>query len=279
MTVLIAGCGDLGTEAGLRFAAAGHRVIGWRRSPGLLPDAIEGVSADLAGDLPAIPADTDIVVFAPAAGERTAETYRRVYLEGLTHVLDALERDGISPRRILLVSSTAVNADTDGAWVDESTPVGPSTETAAITYAMEQLLAARAPQGIVLRLSGIYGPGRTWLIDKVRNGSTGDGPPRYTNRIHRDDAAAALVHLATAVADPAPVYLGVDEEPAPSTEVFAHLARQLGVAYEPGPAATEPPTGKRLRGELLRSTGFTFSYPTYREGYAAVLAGEGSRHP
>lgn len=279
MTVLIAGCGDLGTEAGLRFAAAGHRVIGWRRSPGLLPDAIEGAAADLADDLPAIPADTDIVVFAPAAGERSVEAYRRVYLEGLSHVLDALERDGIIPRRILLVSSTAVNADTDGTWVDESTAVEPPTETAEITYAAEQLLAARAPQGIVLRLSGIYGPGRTWLIEKVRKGTTGDGPVLYTNRIHRDDAAAAIVHLATAVADPAPVYLGVDEAPAPNVEVFAYLAEQLGVDGQPGPAASARATGKRLRGDLLRSTGFTFTYPTYRQGYAAVLAGHGIRHP
>lgn len=278
MTVLMAGCGDLGTEAGLRFAALGHRVVGWRRTPDHLPDAIEGVAVDLAGDLPRVPADTDIVVFAPSAGERSVEAYRRVHLDGLANVLDALDRDAVTPSRIILVSSSAVHGDADGAWMDESTPADPPTPTAAILREAELLLATRAPQGIVLRLSGIYGPGRTWLIDKVVNGTTGDGPPRYTNRIHRDDAAAAIVHLATEVTGPRPVYLGVDEEPAGSTEVFAFLARQLGVGYEPGPAAAEPPTGKRLRGDLLRSTGFTFAYPTYREGYAAVLAGEGTRH-
>lgn len=278
MTVVIAGCGDLGTEAGLRFAGVGHRVIGWRRTPGRLPGAIEGVAADLSGELPGVPADTDIVVFAPSAGERSVEAYRRVYLDGLANLLDALDRDAVRPSRIILVSSTAVHADSDGGWLDESTPVEPPTQTSAVLREAELLLAARAPQGIVLRLSGVYGPGRTWLIDKVRNGSTGDGPPRYTNRIHRDDAAAAIVHLATAVTDPAPVYLGVDEEPAGDTEVFAFLARRLGVGYDPGQASAEPPTGKRLRGDLLRSSGFAFAYPTYREGYAAVLAGEGTRH-
>lgn len=279
MTVLIAGCGDLGTEAGLRFAAAGHRVIGWRRSPGRLPAGIEGVAVDLGAELPAIPSDTDIVVIAPSAGERSSEAYRRIHVDGVANVLDALERDGIVPRRIILVSSTAVHADVDGGWVDESSPVQPPTDTSAALHAGEQLLAARAPQGIVLRLSGIYGPGRTWLIDKVRSGSTGSAAPRYTNRIHRDDAAAAIVHLATAVTDPSPVYLGVDEEPVGSTEVFAYLAGLLGVAYDAGPTADAVPGGKRLRGDLLRSTGFDFAYPTFRQGYAAVLAGDGTRHP
>ncbi|HAG58737.1 MAG TPA: NAD(P)-dependent oxidoreductase, partial [Arthrobacter bacterium] len=95
MSILLAGCGDLGTEAGLRFAAAGHRVVGWRRSPDKLPSAIEGVAADLsAADLPPVPADTTAVVVALAADSPTEEVYRAAYVHGLSHVLDALERDG-----------------------------------------------------------------------------------------------------------------------------------------------------------------------------------------
>ena len=81
MTVLLAGCGDLGTEAGLRFAAAGHRVVGWRRSPEKLPPAIEGAAADLSsGQLPPIPADTSAVVVAVAADSPTEEAYRAAYV-------------------------------------------------------------------------------------------------------------------------------------------------------------------------------------------------------
>ena len=64
MTVVIAGCGDLGTEAGLRFASLGHRVVGLRRSAGKLPAAIEGRAVDLSKEVPTLPADTDIVVIA-----------------------------------------------------------------------------------------------------------------------------------------------------------------------------------------------------------------------
>ena len=83
MTILLAGCGDLGTEAGLRFAAAGHRVVGWRRSPEKLPAAIEGVAADLgAADLPPVPADTTAVVVAVAADSPTESAYRAAYVDG-----------------------------------------------------------------------------------------------------------------------------------------------------------------------------------------------------
>ena len=120
MTFLLAGCGDLGTEAGLRFAALGHRVVGWRRSPGNLPAAIEGVAADLsAAGLPPVPADTSAVVVAIAADASTEEAYRAAYVQGLSNVLNALERDGVAPRRVLFVSSTAVYGDAGGGWVGE----------------------------------------------------------------------------------------------------------------------------------------------------------------
>ncbi len=91
----MAGCGDLGTEAGLRFAAAGHRVVGWRRSPEKLPAAIEGAAADLSsGELPPIPADTTAVVVAIAADSPTEAAYRAAYVDGLSNVLDAVLDSG-----------------------------------------------------------------------------------------------------------------------------------------------------------------------------------------
>ncbi|GAA3677902.1 NAD-dependent epimerase/dehydratase family protein [Arthrobacter ginkgonis] len=304
MHVLIAGCGDLGTEAGLRFAAAGHTVTGWRRSPEKLPAPIRGVAADLTGELPAVPADTDVVVITPAAPNRTEQAYRATYVGGVANVLDALERDGVRPRRILFVSSTAVYGDAGGGWVDEDTPARPASATGTILLEAEELLRARRPDGIALRLSGIYGPGRTRLIDQVRAGNTAlPGRPQPTNRIHRDDAAAAIVHLTTAVADaqlpPVPVYIGTDDEPAELGDVLGFLAAELGLPAPGGPepapvehdggapaSGTASPSGtpgrggdRRLSNARLRGTGFELAYPTYREGYRAMLAGQGVRHP
>ncbi len=291
MTVLIAGCGDLGTEAGLRFAAAGHRVIGWRRSPEKLPAQLEGAAVDLTGPLPAIPADTEIVVMATAAAERTEAAYRSAYVDALANLLDAMERDGVRPRRVLFVSSTAVYGENDGGEVDENTPARPSSATGRILREAEELLHARLPSAIVLRLGGIYGPGRTRLIDQVRQGTAVmPDPPRLTNRIHRDDAAAAIVHLTTTVEVPEQIYLGVDSEPAELGEVLRFLAAELDVP-EPSSGATAASGGaskargdsrggdKRCSNSRLLATGFRFRFPSFREGYRAVLAGEGVRHP
>jgi len=316
MTVLLAGCGDLGTEAGLRFAAAGHRVVGWRRSPEKLPAAIEGVAADLgSAELPPIPADTTAVVVAIAADSPTEEAYRAAYVDGLSNVLDAVLASGASVRRVLFVSSTAVYGDAGGGWIDERTTPEPGGFSGRTIREAEELLGSRLRgtgiTPVVLRLGGIYGPGRTRLIDQVRSGTAViPAASRFTNRIHRDDAAAAIVHLCTMDTVPAPVYLGVDHEPAELGDVLDFLATELGLPRPPSESAGavaagaagaaaggasasgasasggkaaggEPSRGgnKRASSGLLRSTGFEFQYPSFREGYRAVLAGVGARHP
>lgn len=281
MTVLIAGCGDLGTEVGLRLVARGERVVGWRRSAELIPTGIEGVAADLTRPLPPVPPDTDVVVIATAAVDRSEAAYRSAYVHATGNVLDALERDGVLPRRIFFVSSTAVYGDFDGGWVTEESPARSTAPTARLVREAEQVLLDRADSGTVLRLSGIYGPGRTRLIDQVRFG-TAVLPlePQWTNRIHRDDAAAAIVHLVTEVADPAPIYLGSDELPVDLGEVLRFLAGELGLREPPrGDTSSSRGGARRVDSSLLRGTGFSFTYPTFREGYRAVLAGQGVRHP
>ncbi|WP_052668536.1 SDR family oxidoreductase [Nitriliruptor alkaliphilus] len=282
--VLIAGCGDLGTELGLRLAARGWEVFGGRRSPEVLPAPIIGVRSDLEGDLGALPPDLDVVVHAAAAGGRGVTGYEAVYRDGLGRLLQRLDDDGQAPRRVVFVSATSVYGVDDGSEVDEDTPTEPSRATGRVLVEAEQLLAASALPGTSVRLAGVYGPGRTRLIDTVRDGTArqpvGDHP---TNRIHRDDAAAAIVHLLTEVDDPDEVYVGVDHDQAQLADVQRFLAAELGVP-EPPPADEGDTTGrrsgaKRCCGDRLRDTGFTFRYPTYREGYQAILAGEGTRHP
>jgi len=282
MSVYIAGCGDLGTEAGLRFAAAGHRVVGLRRRAELVPAPLEGRAVDLRTETPVIDDDATVVVVALAAGSRDPDEYRATYVDGLRRVLDAIEASAADPR-LLVVSSTAVYDVDDGSVVTEETPATGASPTAAVLVEAEALLRERAPHATLLRLSGIYGPGRERLIEQVRGGDATlaeqPGTSPHTNRVHRDDAAAAIVHLA-GLAMIGPVYLVTDDEPVRLDDVLTFLAEELGVAA-PAPA---PPRGrqaggdKRLSNALLRATGFSFTYPTYREGYRAVLAGEGTRH-
>jgi nucleoside-diphosphate-sugar epimerase len=141
----------------------------------------------------------------------------------------------------------------------------------------ERLLASAA--GVALRLGGIYGPGRTRLIDGVRAGraTIRPGPPRWTNRIHRDDAAGALRHLigcALAGAALEAVYVGVDDEPADDAVVLRWLSQRLGAPPPPGADDAAPPGrsgNKRCRNARLRATGYAFAYPSFREGYGALI--------
>ena len=280
MSVVIAGCGDLGTEIGLRLAGQGHEVLGLRRRAELLPPPLTGIAVDLSTEVPELPGDVELLVVATAADGRTPEAYRAAYVDGLHHLFDGLRAAGALPRRALLVSSTAVCGDADGGEVTEDTPPDPSTPTAQILLEAEEVFHEQFPHGTVLRLSGIYGPGRTRLIDKVRSGDGAAGAA-WTNRIHRDDAAAAAVHLLTMDAQPLTLYLGTDDEPVPELEVLEFLAQELGVPRpEDVPEADAPRRGsKRLSNRRLRESGVELRHPTYREGYRAVLAGEGVRHP
>ena len=270
-SVLIAGCGYLGTTTGLLFAALGHEVFGLRRDPSGLPDAIAPLTGDLTDpgglELPAV----DWLVYAAAAGGRTDERYQAIYPRGLSNVLGALPR---MPERTLFVSSTAVYGDADGGWVDETTRTTPDGFNGKRLLEAEALLARADTDGIALRLGGIYGPGRTRLIESVLNGESDlpAGPRLFTNRIHRDDAALADAHLLELDA-PEALYNGVDREPAAQAEVLTWLAdRRPRVTDD---AARTARGNKRVSSERLVTSGFDFRYPTFREGYEALIEGLG----
>jgi nucleoside-diphosphate-sugar epimerase len=286
--VLIAGCGYVGGELARRLVRRGARVWALRRSDAPVPAGAEPVRADLADPsaLRSLPAEPDAVVYALSAGSSTEAAYRAAYVDGLVNLLAALRRAGASPSRLVYVSSTGVYGQSAGEWVDETSPTEPSGFTGRILLQGEETARTSGVPSVVLRLGGIYGPGRTRLIDAARAGTARrPARPRYTNRIHRDDAAGALEHL-LGLERPEPVYLGVDGDPAEAGEVYAWLAARLGIAAPPveragsglsgGAGARAPYTagaGKRCRNDCLVASGYVFRYPSFREGYAALLAG------
>lgn len=277
MRVLIAGCGFAGTAIAERFAAAGHDVWGLRRRPGNLPNGITPLAADLtdAVTLHDLPENLDVAVYSAAPDASDAAAYARTYVGGLNNLIRALEPASRRLRRLLLTSSTGVYGQTDGRWVDEVTPPAPTTEKGKILLQAESLLLQSPWPATAIRLGGIYGPGRRRLIDNVRTGRAEcvDGVVRYSNRIHRDDIASAVYHLAN-LDDAAGLYVGVDCLPAEQCEVLRWLAVQLGVDPPRARAATPADTGesnKRCSNRRLLSTGYAFRFPSYREGYADVL--------
>lgn len=276
--LLIAGCGDLGTRLGVRLAEAGWAVHGLRRTVATLPAAIVPVAGDLQGDScpPAWPGgELDYLVYCAAANRHDEAGYRAAYVEGLGRVLGWLAQHGQRPRRLLFVSSSSVYGQQDGEWIDERSPAEADGFSGRVMREAEQLALGSAIPASVVRLTGIYGPGREWLLGQVRQGyRVASEPPLYGNRIHVDDAAALLAVLLQADAAGQMLedcYLGVDDEPAPLHEVVAWLREQLGVSHWTEQAAVRRAGSKRCSNARARALGWAPQYPSYREGYAAVL--------
>lgn len=265
---LLVGCGSLGARIGLRLADRGWSVTALRRDASAVLPPIVGLGVDLTRERPALPPlDLGALVVALTARPRTEEAYRATYVDGMLRALDAVAETGSAPARAVLVSSTGVfgDAGSPDTLLDESVAAQPSDGPAQVLLDAERAFLERLPHGTVLRLSGLYGPDSTFLQDQVRAGRITD-PHRWTNRIHRDDAAAAVEHVITMSAEPGQLYLGTDDEPAQLGDVAAHLADLLGAPTPPA-ADRQQAHGKRLSNARLRATGWEPRYPSFRHGY------------
>lgn len=278
--ILIAGCGYVGCALGELLVRDGHSVWGLRRRPLLLPTGVTEIAADLgvASSLLELPSGLDHVFYMPSPGGSDDALYRAVYVVGLQHLLEALDKQGQSPSNIFLASSTSVYGQRKGEWVDETSPTEPKRFAGTRLLESEKVLAEGPFRGTVVRFGGIYGPRRVGLIDRVRSGgAVFSRSPRYTNRIHLDDCAGALRHLAK-LAAPDDLYLGVDSEPAEEGEVLAWLAGALGAPAPRKVRASELPErsgNKRCKNDRLLASGYKFRHPSFREGYRPLIAGLG----
>lgn len=269
--ILLAGCGDLGQRVAQHLLARGDEVFALRRRPPENEGGVQWLRGDLAdpAGLRGLPRGVTRLAYLPAPSARDEAAYRAVFLAGLRHLLDAL--DGTALRRVLFVSSSAVYGDHDGAWVDEDTPPDPPGFNGRVLLEAERWLARQAP-AVTLRLAGLYGPGRLQLLERLRAGQA-PAPravPHWANRIHIDDAAAAVAHLLD-LPGAQPLYLGVDDTPLPLDVLYDHLADLLGAPPPPEGLAPQGVGSKRLSNARLRASGFTPRWPDARAGYAALL--------
>jgi nucleoside-diphosphate-sugar epimerase len=288
MHVAILGCGYVGLELGRQLESAGHSAVGVRRSDhGLaaIRDAgFDAVRADVTDpeSLASVP-DADAVVFIASSGGRGADAAREVYVDGLRTAVEHFGGREDAPDQFVYTSSTGVYGDHGGDWVDEETPLDPTTEKTQVLVDAERVALDEAPQHgmdpTVVRFAGLYGPDR-YRLTRYLEGPVTEG---YLNMIHREDAAG-VVRFALADADE-DVLLAVDDEPASKWAFADWLADECGVdrpakqtvaeRIEAGdlstPAERRLRTSKRCSNDRLRELGYEFAYPTYREGYRDAI--------
>jgi len=279
--VLIAGCGDLGLRVAQLLAIENSTNWSWglRRQPNLdsthdIP-SFTWIAADLTqpDTLRDLPKDITHVLYTAAPNARTEADYRAVYREGLERLVLAVAAPSL--QRVLFVSSTAVYGAHGAQWIDEDTPTAPKSFNGQVLLETEQWLYKQNTQfeTLSLRLSGIYGPGRSYLLERLRTGQA-TAPmteSHWVNRIHIEDAAAAVVHLMD-LPNPKPIYLVTDSTPLPMRVLYDALAKLVGGPTPPAGDAPASIGSKRLSNARLRDSGFTLKWPDSREGHAALMS-------
>jgi len=289
MSKLIFGCGYLGERVARQWHEAGDEVIVVTRSATraneLAGQGYRALVADVTkpetiGELPTC----ETVLFAVGYDGSAGTSIEQVYAVGIRNVLHRLPDDTGS---FIYISSTGVYGDAAGGWVDEQTAPNPQRPGGRASLAAELTLAASrlTQRSIILRLAGIYGPGRIPYLDKLRRGEPIAAPSAgWVNLIHVDDATSAVLAAESYAAGVGAVsgpqrFCICDGTPAVRCEFYREVARQIG-ADEPkfttpasdSPAAARAAADKRISNEkMLRLLGIRLDYPSYVKGLAAVL--------
>ena len=278
--ILIAGCGYVGSELARLLYNEGFTVWALRRSVEKLPaNVVHPIAGDLfdPNQLGKWPESIDYVVYTAAASAGYNEdSYRNAYVNGLTNIITRLQTDDYRPKRILFTSSTGVYHQKDGELVDENSPTLPDSFSEKIMLEAENVLLKSPFPATCVRLGGIYGPDRLWLINQVKAGKGCPSEPAvYTNRIHRDDCAGILAHLIKRDLNKQPVdsvYLGVDHCPIPLHDVLHWLADQLHIDNLDDTQPSRRSSSKRCVNKKIVDTGYVFKYSDYKAGYATVIS-------
>jgi nucleoside-diphosphate-sugar epimerase len=276
MVKLIIGCGYLGRRVASLWLARGHEVCAMTRgrTDELRSLGIVSVPGDVrelidVGALP--PAET--ILYAVAPDRRGGQTPEEVWLTGLIHLTAVLQTWPTRPR-LIFVSSTSVYGQADGEEVDESALTEPAEESGRVLLAAEQFLRRDAwPGAVVLRLAGLYGPGRLIRSQSLLKGEPiFADPDGWLNLIHVEDAAAAVV-AADELARSGATYNVADGRPVRRRDFYTRLAGLIG-APPPSfaPPAAPDPVNRRVNNRKMREElGVVPRYPSYEEGLRASV--------
>ena len=289
-TIVILGCGYIGIELGRQLTEAGNDVVGVRRSDaGCAAIEEAGFTAHQA-DLTSQPdraelPEADWLVFAASSGGRNAEAAKTIYVDALAAVIEEYGSRESTPDRLVYTSSTGVYGDHDGEWVDESTPLEPTTDKTEVLLEAERIALEESPKqgidGTVARFSGLYGPDR-YRLERYSKGPVTEG---YLNMVHQEDAAGAVGYLLTADCARGEAVVVTDNEPVDKWEFADWLAAECGLDSPPKRTKKQRLTdeslseagrrriltSKRCSNDYLRTLGYELRYPTFREGYQAAI--------
>jgi nucleoside-diphosphate-sugar epimerase len=272
--VLIVGCGDLGTAIAIRLHKS-HEVIGLRLSNQQLPLDMQTIQADVTQSntfnvLEKL--NPNIIVYCVAASTQTDENYQASYVTGLKNILTT-QSQNINLQHVFFVSSTRVYGQNTQDILDENMPAIPADFGGKRLLEAESVLKTMPCETTSMRLSGIYGKKRFYLVNIAKDIAKWPAENHWSNRIHRDDAAGFIAFLVEKAVKNQAVencYIVTDDMPTTQYEVLTWLANQQKMDTSTIKALGAQ-GGKRLSNKRMRDTGFQLQYPNFQAGYGHIL--------
>jgi nucleoside-diphosphate-sugar epimerase len=276
LKILFAGCGDIGCRSASCLVDE-FDCYGLKRNPQTLPDFISplaGSMTDLERLVEVLNQGFDVVVATLTPDGFNPEAYQRAYVDSAKTLASAMILASSVPKLVIWVSSTSVYGNCDGDWVDEQSPTTALSFSGKLLLEAERQIAALPCPSVIVRFSGIYGPGRTRMLDQIIAGKGRPAQPQqWSNRIYSEDCAGVLAHLVRAFdagKELETLYIATDCAPVTQHDLRIWLAQQLDVELED--EIVEQKAIRRCSNQRLLDSGYEFHYPSYKEGYSVLIA-------
>lgn len=272
--LLVIGCGKLGQKLGLLAKKTPLDLLGFKRKK-ITSTNIRIEQQDIFDksffDKVKIHSP-DFILYSLSADEQSEKSYRRNYVEGLKQVIKSIKYIN-NFQHLFFVSSTSVYGDNNDQFIDEFSETSPKNFRGTILLEAENLLNTVKFNSTILRLSGIYGSGRNYMIKLSQDAESWPKFDRWTNRINEDDAANFIIFLLNQCLQgeiPEKLYLLTDKEPVTLFRLLNWIRQNLNLKNKIN-ITSDPILGKRLRSSIIPSLKFEYKYPTYKQGYKELI--------
>lgn len=269
-SALIVGCGYIGSHLKNFLEKKSWNVHGVKRSIG--KEDTNTLSIDVCKNY-SLKEKYDFVFYMISPDSYTEFSYQSAFEKGITNTLTAL-KDSKQKPCFIFISSTSLFAENSGNIVNEKSKIETSSFSKKYLYVGEQLVKKSGFPFSIVRFSGIYGPNRYSLIDRIKNGAALlKEKPFISNRIHLEDCLGVLYHIALSK-ERRPLYIASDSGPTSYNEVLLWLSKELGInppKKEVNSRTTRHMSNKICSNQLLVQSGYTFLYPSFKEGFQAPI--------
>lgn len=280
MRIFVAGTGFTGSRILSVLKKAGHDVIGFNRSGRLdgsrqlkicRGNVLEKNGLEKLESL----APVDLMVSTlSGTGLKDPEAYRSLYVDGPRRIAEKLQ--WIGEQRVWMLGSTGVYGENSGDWVTEETTARPLHRNGRVQLEAETALFDAVSGACVFRLSGLYGPGRVRMIRQALRKRPFLKPDIWSNQIHGEDVAGLIEFLTERPEPPPRLLLVSDTKPVQRKEIFSWVREKTscpeGCFDEDHPSRAGNRGNKRVSTARLKSLGYQWKYPSFREGLEPLLA-------